>query len=383
MTVGRKPRGFASRLFLAQTLVIVAGAGTLAFVAFTIAPGIFHAHVRQAVGTLSDDATNHIDEAFSNAVLIALGLAIAAALLAAAGMSAFLAVRLARPVRALADATRRIASGQYSARVPVQGPEEVAELAATFNEMAEALESSERRRRALLSDVAHELRTPLATLEGYVEGLADGAIAPTAETWEVLASETQRMHRLVEDLSRVSRAEEGQLGLRLMRVAPEEVVNAAVDAAMPRFADKKVALLTTVEPGLPDFEVDPDRLAEVLANLLDNALRHTPPGGRVEARARRRDGQIEIAVADTGEGIAPEHLELVFERFFRTDGTRARATGGSGIGLTIARAIVHALGGRIIAVSEGLGRGARFEVTLPLAVDRRVQTLKSEEGRRS
>jgi signal transduction histidine kinase len=375
MTGGRGLGGFASRLFLAQALVIVAGAATLAFVAFAIAPGIFHSHVRRAVGTLSDDAMNHIDEAFSNAVLIALGLAIAAALLAAAGMSAFLAVRLARPVRALADATRRIANGHYSARVPIQGPEEVAELAATFNEMAEALESSERRRRALLSDVAHELRTPLATLEGYVEGLADGTIAAGAETWEVLASETRRMHRLVEDLSTVSRAEERQLELRLTRTAPGTIVDAAVQAALPRFTEKGVALVSAVEPGLPDVEVDPDRLGEVLANLLDNALRHTPVGGRVEAGARRRANEIEISVVDTGDGIAPEHLERVFERFFRTDGARSRATGGSGIGLAIARAIVQSLGGEITATSEGPDHGARFAVLLPAAPARPSQTL--------
>lgn len=381
MIRGRGRRGFASRLFLGQALVIVAGAATLAVVAFAIAPGIFHSHVRQAVGTLSDDAMNHIDEAFSDAVLIALGLAIAGALLAAACMSAFLAVRLARPVGALADATRRIASGHYSARVTVQGPDEVAELAATFNAMAEALESSERRRRALLSDVAHELRTPLATLEGYVEGLADGAIAPAAETWEVLASETRRMHRLVEDLSMVSRAEERQLELRLTRTSPGTIVDTAVQAALPRFTEKGVALVSAVEPGLPEVEVDPDRLGEVLANLLDNALRHTPAGGRVEAGARRRASEVEIFVVDTGDGIAPEHLERVFERFFRTDGARSRATGGSGIGLAIARAIVESLGGQITATSEGPGLGARFAVLLPFAPARPSQL--PTVGRRS
>lgn len=370
MTRKRRPRGFASRLFFAQALVIVAGGATLALVAFAIAPGIFHSHVRNALGTLSDSTSNHIDQAFADAVLVALGLAIAAALVAAAGISAFLAVRLARPVRALAEASGRIASGHYSARVPVQGPEEVADLAASFNEMAEALESSERRRRVLLSDVAHELRTPLATLEGYVEGLADGAIAPTAETWEVLASQTHRMHRLVEDLSLVSKAEERQLDLRLTRMAPGAIVDVAVQAALPRFTQKDVALETTVDPGLPAVEVDPDRLGEVLANLLDNALRHTPPGGRVEVGASARGDQIEIAVADTGEGLAPEHLEQVFERFFRTDGARSRTTGGSGIGLTIARAIVQAMGGQITATSDGPGLGARFSVALPVAPSR-------------
>lgn len=379
MTRERRRRGFASRLFLAQALVVVAGGATLALVAFAIAPGIFHSHVRHALGTLSDNTTNHIDQAFTDAVLLALGLAIAAALVAAAGISAFLAVRLARPVRALAEASRRISGGHYSARVLVQGPQEVAELAASFNEMAEALESSERRRRALLSDVAHELRTPLATLEGYVEGLADGTIAPAGETWEVLASQTHRMHRLVEDLSLVSKAEERQLDLRLTRTSPGTIVDAATQAALPRFTDKGVALETAVEPELPEVEVDPDRLGEVLANLLDNALRHTPAGGRVEAGASRRHDRIEITVTDTGEGIATENLERVFERFFRTDGARSRATGGSGIGLTIARAIVQALGGQITATSEGPGRGARFVVVLPLPARRPVKTPSHEE----
>lgn len=367
MTRRLKPRGFAARLFLAQALVIVAGAATLAFVAFAVAPGIFHSHVRSAVGPLPDTVTDHIDQAFSDAVLIALGLAIGASLIAAAAISWFLAVRLTRPVRTLAHASRRVARGQYTTRVPVQGPDEVAELAATFNDMAEALESSERRRRALLSDVAHELRTPLATLEGYVEGLADGAVAPTAETWSVLTTATHRMHRLVEDLSMVSKAEERQLALRPTPTSPEAIVAAAVHSAHRRYTQKGVALTSAVARGLPTFEVDPDRLGEVLANLLDNALRHTPPDGSVEVAARRRDDLIEITVTDTGEGIAPEHLEHVFERFFRTDGARLRATGGSGIGLTISRAIVQALGGRITATSAGPGLGATFTIQLPTA----------------
>jgi two-component system, OmpR family, sensor histidine kinase BaeS len=367
MKRARRPRGFASRLFYAQALVIVAGGATLTLVAFAIAPGIFHSHVRRALGTLSDNTAHHVNQAFTDSVLLALGLAVAAALVAAAAISAFLAVRLARPVRALSDASRRIAGGHYSARVPVQGPEEVADLARSFNEMAQALESSEGRRRALLSDVAHELRTPLATLEGYVEGLADGAIAPDIPTWEVLTSQTRRMHRLVEDLSLVSKAEERQLDLRMTRLAPGALVNVATHAARPRFAEKGVALETTVEPQLPEVEADPDRFGEVLANLLDNALRHTPAGGRVAVGAGLCQGRIEITVADTGEGIAPKNLERVFERFFRTDGARSRTTGGSGIGLTIARAIVRAQGGEVTATSDGPNQGTRFVITLPVA----------------
>jgi signal transduction histidine kinase len=177
----------------------------------------------------------------------------------------------------------------------------------------------------------------------------------------------------------VSRAEERQLELRLIRTSPGAIVEAAVQAALPRFTQKGVTLVSAVEPGLPEVEVDPDRLGEVLANLLDNALRHTPAGGRVEAGACRRASQIEIAVADTGEGIAPEHLERVFERFFRPDRARSRATGGSGIGLTIARAIVQSLGGQITATSDGPSRGARFVVLLPLPARRQAKTPSVEE----
>ena len=370
MTARPRRRGFASRLFLAQALVILAGAGTLGLVASAVAPRIFHSHINDSGLVLSQDARDHIDQAFDDAILLALVLAIAAALLAAIGVSAFLAVRLARPVTAVADAARTVAAGDYDTRVPPQGPDEVAGLAVAFNEMAEALAMSERRRAALMSDVAHELRTPLATVEGYLEGLGDGTIAPEAETWEVLRQATGRMHRLVEDLSAVSRAEERRIDLRTTRVPPAQLVDAAIRAARADYAAKGVELIAAADPAAPDVEVDPDRFAEVLGNLLRNALRHTPAGGRVEVGAAPLPSAVDIWVADTGEGIAPEHIERVFERFFRTDEARSRATGGSGIGLTIARATVEALGGRIWAESAGLGSGARFVVRMPVAVRR-------------
>ena len=169
----------------------------------------------------------------------------------------------------------------------------------------------------------------------------------------------------MEELSEVSRAEERQLDLRPAPLAPGALIEAAILAARPSFAEKGVRLEPRVDADLPQVHVDPDRMGEVLANLLANALRHTPPRGRVEVGARRRGEEVEIAVADTGEGIAPEHLERVFERFFRTDRARSRATGGSGIGLTIARAVVEALGGRIHAESDGPDQGARCVIRLP------------------
>jgi signal transduction histidine kinase len=243
--------------------------------------------------------------------------------------------------------------------------DELAALGRAFNQMAAALEWTERHRRALLADLAHELRTPLATLEAYVEGLADGVVAADQEAWTVLQAELDRLRRLTEDLTAVSRAEEQRLDLRPSPVDPAVLVTRAIQAAEPAFAAKGVALQAHVDRGLPTVSVDPDRLGEVLANLLGNALRHTPSGGLVEVTAVGRGDEVEVAVTDDGEGIPPELLERVFERFFRVDPARSRNSGGgSGLGLTISRAIAEAHGGRMWAESAGRGRGARLVVRL-------------------
>ena len=357
----------AAKLLAAQLLVIVAGAATLALVALAVAPGLFHGHVRDALGLVPDDVSRHLDEAFRDSVLLSLAVAVGAALAAAGAVSVFLALRIVRPVRTLAAAATRIAQGRYDERVPVGGSDELALLATAFNGMALSLESSERRRRELLSDVAHELRTPLATIDGYLEGVADGVVPSDGDTLAVLRAETGRLKRLTEDLARVSEAEERRLSLRIEPVAPADLLAAAAEAARPSFAAKGVGLDVEHETRLPRVAVDADRIAEVLANLLENALRHTPPGRGVVLSARRHDRAVELVVADEGEGIAAEQLERVFERFYRADPGRSRERGGTGIGLTISRALVDAHGGRIRAESEGAGRGSRFVVELPAA----------------
>ena len=364
--IPRLRRSLAWKLFLAQLLVIVAGATTLALVALAIAPGLFRGHVRDALGVVPEDVARHLDEAFDDAVLLALGIAIAAAAATAAAVSWFLSVRIVRPIARLGRAAERIAHGSYGERVPVTGSDELSVLASAFNDMAASLESAELRRRQLLSDLAHELRTPLATIEGYVEGVRDGVVPPTAETWSVLETESGRIRRLVDDLQTVSRAEERQLDLRLRPLAPDSIIAAAVQAAAPAFAAKGVALDTAVANHLPAVAADEDRIGEMLANLLDNALRHTPPGGHVEVGAEGGGDEVELAVSDSGEGIAPEHLARIFERFYRVDSGRTRARGGSGIGLAIARALVEAHGGRIRAESDGVGKGSRFVVSIPV-----------------
>jgi two-component system sensor histidine kinase BaeS len=304
--------------------------------------------------------------AFHTATLISLGVAVGASVAVALVLSSIVSTRIVRPVRELAGAAQRIAHGAHAARVPARGTDELAELAGAFNEMAASLEHAEQIRNQLLADVAHELRTPLATVESYVEALADGVLAADDENWGVIRAETSRLNRLVDDLQKVSRAQAHQLDLHLSPVPAGTLVSDAVKAAEPVYAAKGVGLEAQIEPRMTAIEADNERIAEVLANLLTNALRHTPTGGRVKVSTRQRDDRLEIAVTDNGEGIAPEHVDRVFERFYRVDPARSRASGGTGIGLAIVRAIIEAHGGIVTATSPGTGSGTAVTLLLPI-----------------
>jgi signal transduction histidine kinase len=225
----------------------------------------------------------------------------------------------------------------------------------------------ERGRLQLIGDVAHELRTPIATLEGYLEGLLDGVVEPSDRTWAKLHAEAGHLRRLVEDLQELSRAEAHQLAVAPRPVEPEAIVRSAVERLEPDFAAKALELKVDVAPALSPIQADPDRVVQVLTNLLTNALRYTPSPGRVELTVVRTGPAVLFRVADTGIGIEPEHLSRVFERFYRVDKSRSRTLGGAGVGLTIAKALVEAMGGRIWAESGGANRGATFNFELPLA----------------
>jgi len=367
VTPTRRGAGLASRLLLAQGLVLLAGTLTAATITATVGPPLFHQHLASANVGSTPDQIRHTEEAFQSANAISLSLALLAALVAALGVSVYMTRRIGRSVATIAAAASDVAGGHYDVRVPGPGlgPEFDA-LASGFNQMAGRLGSVEETRLRLLADLGHEIRTPVATLEAYLEALEDGVATLDAGTAELLRSQTRRLTRLSQDISAVSRAEEGQVQLDLRAVQPAAVVAPAVDAAAAAYEAKQVALVLSVPSGLPDLRVDPDRMAQILGNLLENALRHTPAGGTVTVMATTSsNGGVELAVADTGDGIAAGHLPHIFERFYRVDAARDRAHGGSGIGLSIVKALAEAHGGTLTVTSAGAGRGSTFRVLLP------------------
>src|SRR5262245_4343891 len=269
--------------------------------------------------------------------------------------------RTARPIGEVMDAAEKITEGDLSARAPVHGPQDVRNLAGAFNRMAERLELTERQRRDLLADVAHELRTPLSVIRGRVEGMRDGLYEPDGEHLELIERETDVMARLLEDLQLLSNAEAGALRLHRERIEPRELVETAADAFGTPAEEAGLQLRTEVADGLPVLDVDRVRIGEVLANLLSNAVRHTPSGGSVTLGASKTAEGVGFAVADTGEGIPADELAHVFDRFARSPESR-----GAGLGLAIAKSLVQAHGGTISAQSEP-GRGTTIRFVLPAA----------------
>ena len=361
--------GLAGRLLAALALVVFAGGLTAWLVAGAIGPVVFHQHMGQAGLDDENAAILHAEEAFRSASAVALAIALTASVIASLGVSIFLTRRIAGSLSTLSLATASIAAGDFDSRVasPRLGVE-FDQLADAFNHMATQLEESEALRLRLLADVAHEVRTPVAVISAYLEGLEDGVESLTPHTVAVLRDQGSRLAKLATDLAAVTRAERGDLGLVLETVSPGVLLARAQRTAQERFTTAGVGLTVVTHPDAPAVRVDADRIAQVLGNLVDNALQHTPRGGTVTVSADVVEGgPVRIAVADTGEGIAPAHLPHVFERFYRVDTARDRGHGGSGIGLAIVRAIVLAHGGWVTVASEGLGRGATFEVMLPQA----------------
>jgi len=278
----------------------------------------------------------------------------------------FLSRRISSPVKALTLAARQLGQGDLSQRVQSREKGEVGELARAFNSMAESMERNEQLRRNMIADIAHELRTPISNLKGYLEAMHDGMIKPEPDAIRSLNEETNLLSRLVDDLQELSLAEAGELKLECHMEDIRKLLRQIIAIKQPQADAKGVSLSAILPKKMPRVNIDSRRISQVLLNLIDNAITHTPRGGSITITARKLDNWVEIGVEDTGEGISAEHLPNIFERFYRVDKSRARATGGTGLGLAIARSLVEAHGGKIEALSKE-GKGSRFSFTIPIS----------------
>jgi len=303
-----------------------------------------------------------LSTSINRSLLLGGSLAIAIALL----LTFVLSRRISSPIGALARAARRLGRGDLSQRVQLQGEGEVAALAQAFNSMAVDLEHSEQLRRNMVADVAHELRTPLSNIQGYLEAIRDRVIKPDAATIRSLNEEAALLSRLVNELQELSLAEAGELKLVYQAEDITKLVKQAVTPWQPKVAAKEISLSIDLPDNLPLVNIDWQRVNQVLHNLLENAVAYTHKGGTINVAAITQGDWVEVCVSDTGEGIPAEDLPNIFERFYRVDKSRARVTGGSGLGLTIAKRLVEAHGGKITVQSE-LQKGSRFSFTLPIA----------------
>ena len=270
------------------------------------------------------------------------------------------------PIRDMTAASQRIANGHYDERVNSRGSDELGQLADRFNQMAEQLEQVESMRRRLIGDVTHELRTPLTAIKGSAEGLIDGILPATDETYGQIHAEAERLNRLVDDLQELSRVEARAYQLDFRDLDASMLIQTVIKRMQFQFDEKRVTLTINLPPHPVMLHADEDRIVQVLTNLVGNALQYTPKNGEVTISLESTGNEARFSVKDTGIGIPPDHLPHIFDRFYRVDKSRSRAHGGSGIGLTIAKHLVEAHAGKIWAESAGEGKGSTFVFTLPL-----------------
>lgn len=378
-------RHLGAKLLLSYLAIIAMGILVLIIASQFILPASFNRHMA-GMGPLMGNGMQHMPgtgtggqgfggangmpqlyrdfrASFNEALLYAALAATSVAIL----LSLYLSRSVTAPVQAMSLAAQRIADGRYEERVQVPGEDELGQLATRFNRMAEKLSQVESMRRQLIGDVSHELRTPLTAIKGSMEGLIDGVLPATPETFQQIHAEADRLNRLVDDLQELSRVEAHAYELDIRPVDVSTLVQTVTKRLFPQFEAKRITLDTELAPDMPRVLADEDRIVQVLTNLTGNALQHTPENGKVTITAKPTNAEVRISVHDTGTGISPEHLPHIFDRFYRADKSRSRrAGGGSGIGLTIARALVEAHRGRIWAESAGEGQGSTFTFTLPI-----------------
>jgi signal transduction histidine kinase len=349
--------GIALRIALAAIVSVAVGVAIVAL-GVTLMGGAAFTDLMTSHGDSAESARRMFDDSVTRFVILAVVVAVGAA-----GVLAVLfARRLARPLREVSRAARRVAEGDYQARVPREGPEEIASLADSFNQMAMSLEEQQQVRRDFIANAAHELRTPLTNLKGYLEAPRDGVVPADAATFESLLEEADRLVRLSQSLDTLAEGDAATAPPEATNLDVAAAIRSAVDLARPSFTRASLSLQVDVPPSLP-ARANPDNLAQVLANLLQNALRYTPAGGRVTIQGERRPDDVLISIANTGDGIPADDLPRVFERFYRVDKSRDSARGGAGIGLAIVQQLVEAAGGQVgVESRDGL---TRFWFSLP------------------
>jgi signal transduction histidine kinase len=362
------------RLLAANLVVAGAGVGAVSGGVWLAAPRAFddamlHAGGVGRSGSMMEGSGGMMDpllrSAFGEAVGSALLMGLVAAVVVAVVVAVLLATRISRPIDDLAAASRRVARGDYAQRVPAAAGE-LGELASSFNEMASTLGATEQRRRDLIGDIAHELRTPITSVRGYVEGLAAGVFEPGPDTWRVLDEQTARLAHLVDDLAILWRADSNDLRLELVALDCPTLLATARERHHTVAAERSITLALGPIAAV-SVRADATRIGQVLDNLIGNALRYTPLGGHVELGMVVEGTSAVFWVRDDGPGLSPEQAARVFERFYRADASRSRDVAGSGLGLAITRSLVEAMGGTIGVSSPGPGRGSRFEVRLSRA----------------
>ncbi|KLU08388.1 MULTISPECIES: cell wall metabolism sensor histidine kinase WalK [Kocuria] len=355
------------RLMLAQTAVLAVGLIIVVVTAVLIGPNMFYHELVQAGHADAATGLVHLQDAFRSVSLTALVIGGLPALYIAGLLTFYLYRTIGRSLASFSTAAGEVAAGNYEVRVTSAklGPE-FDSLASSFNEMAARLDAVDTTRRQMLADLAHEMRTPLASLKGHLEGIEDGVVELDGHTTGILNAQITRLERLARDIRQLTAAEEGMTRMQLTPQDPQHLADQAVAAIEPDAAGKGVSI-TSLSTGMDvtPIPLDPERMGQVLSNLLENALRHTPPGGTITLHTDHAPEAVTYTVTDSGEGISSESLPHVFERFYRANTGREAHRGGSGLGLAISKTLIEAQGGTLEATSAGPGRGASFRIHLP------------------
>lgn len=364
MTVRRKPR-LITQLLVGQTVLIVIAGATLIGTALFVAPSIFNKHMREA-GIDTSSAKKHITEAFAGSFSLSLAIAMLTSLIVAGIMAWYLMQRIAEPIESLAIFAESLASGDSSRNVTVgSSTPEIDRLSVALTGMSTELSKIQSDQARMLRDLAHELRTPIATIGALVDGIEDGVVKGNAHSWNTIRDQLNRLNRLSRDVRDVSHSYDQTLSNLKVPVRPDEIGQPAIAAWVPRFEKKGVLLEFKTSGDAPLIHADPLRIGQVLSNLLENALRHTPKSGKVEMSIRSVDEQVIFSVRDSGDGISASQLPLIFDRLYRGDSARQSGDTGSGLGLTIARSIAESHSGTLTASSRGRGLGSTFTLMVP------------------